>query len=127
MKRLTSKRDWIEAGKDLSHEYGYSHIWRRLKQIEDILGDTYDLDRLRELCKTVRAVADECPTIDPESLRPHGRWVCVNPTYGRYECSVCHAADEDCSDYYAAHNVTAQDFCPYCGAKMDGGETDEAK
>lgn len=67
------------------------------------------------------------PTIDPESLRPHGRWVCVNPAYGRYECSVCHAADEDCSDYYAAHNVTAQDFCPYCGAKMDGGETDEAK
>lgn len=49
MERLTSKRDWIEAGKDLSNEYGYSHIWRRLKQIEDILGDTYDLDRLREL------------------------------------------------------------------------------
>lgn len=49
MERLTSKKDWIEAGKDLSHEYGYSHIWRRLKQIEDILGDTYGLDRLREL------------------------------------------------------------------------------
>lgn len=49
MERLTSKRDWIEAEKDLSHEYGYSHIWRRLKQIEDILGDTYDLDRMREL------------------------------------------------------------------------------
>lgn len=48
MERLTSKRDWIEAGKDLSNEWGYSHIWRRLKQIEDILGDTYDLDRLRE-------------------------------------------------------------------------------
>ena len=49
MERLTSKRDWIEAGKDLSNEYGYSHIWRRLKQIEDILGDDYDLDRLMEL------------------------------------------------------------------------------
>lgn len=49
MERLTSKKDWIEAGKDLSHEYGYSHIWRRLKQIEDILSDDYDLDRLREL------------------------------------------------------------------------------
>lgn len=24
MERLTSKRDWIEAGKDLSNEYGYS-------------------------------------------------------------------------------------------------------
>ena len=51
MERLTSKRDWIEAGKDLSNEYGYSHIWRRLKQIEDILGDTYDLDRLRKLAE----------------------------------------------------------------------------
>lgn len=55
MKRLTSKRDWIEVGKDLSHEYGYSHIWRRLKQIEDILGDTYDLDRLRELVEADKA------------------------------------------------------------------------
>ena len=49
MKRLTSKRDWIEARKDLSNELGYSYIWQRLKQIEDILGDTYDLDRLQEL------------------------------------------------------------------------------
>ena len=62
---------------------------------------------------------DRMPTIDPESLRPHGRWVCVNLAYGRYECSVCHSADEDCSDYYGAHNVNTQDFCPYCGAKMD--------
>ena len=67
------------------------------------------------------------PDIDPGNLRPHGKWVCVNLAYGRDECSVCHTADEDCSDYYAAHNVTTQDFCPYCGAKMDGGETDEAK
>lgn len=65
---------------------------------------------------------DRMPSVDLESLRPHGMWVCVNPAYGRYECSVCHAADENCSDYYGAHNVTAQDFCPYCGAKMDGGE-----
>ena len=55
MKRLTSKRDWIEAGKDLSNEWGYSHIWRRLKQIEDILGDDYDLDRLRELVEADKA------------------------------------------------------------------------
>lgn len=70
---------------------------------------------------------DRMPTIDPESLRTHGRWVCVNLAFGRYECSVCHAADEDCSDYYGAHNVNTQDFCPYCGAKMDGGKTDDAK
>ena len=55
MERLTSKRDWIEAGKDLSHEYGYSHIWRRLKQVEDIIGDTYDLERLQELVEACKA------------------------------------------------------------------------
>ena len=54
MKRLTSKRDWIEAGKDLSNELGYSHIWRRLKQVEDILGDDYDLDRLRGIVEADR-------------------------------------------------------------------------
>lgn len=38
MDRLTSKRPWEEALKDLSHELGYSHIWKRLHEIEDILG-----------------------------------------------------------------------------------------
>ena len=27
-----------EALKDLPHELGYSHIWKRLREIEDILG-----------------------------------------------------------------------------------------
>lgn len=49
MDRLTSKRTWEEAGKELGQEYGYSHIWKRLNQIEDILGDTYDIDRLKAL------------------------------------------------------------------------------
>lgn len=48
MERLTSKRSWESASQDLWNEMGYSHIWRRLSAIEDILGDTYDLDRLRE-------------------------------------------------------------------------------
>lgn len=52
MKRLTSKRSWEEAKSDLKHEMGYSHIWKRLAEIENILGDDgddYDLDRLKEL------------------------------------------------------------------------------
>lgn len=82
MKRLTSKRDWIEAVKDLSHEYGYSHIWLRLKRIEDILGDTYDIDRLRELVeadkdgrvllKTNRA--RKCPKCGKTNLYPRIDW-----------------------------------------------------
>lgn len=49
MERLTSKRSWEAASKDLVQECGYSHIWKRLNLIEDILGDTYDLDRMMEL------------------------------------------------------------------------------
>lgn len=54
MDRLTSKRPWEEALKDLPHELGYSHIWKRLREIEDILGDDYDLGRLQELMEADR-------------------------------------------------------------------------
>ena len=49
MERLTLHRTWEKAREDLRNELGYKYIWVRLNQIEDILGDTYDLDRLREL------------------------------------------------------------------------------
>ena len=49
MERITSNRPWAEAQKNLSNEKGYSHIWTRLNAIENILGEDYDLNRLREL------------------------------------------------------------------------------
>lgn len=49
VERLTSKRNWEEAKSDLKHETGYSHIWKRLAEIENILGDDYDLEHLKEL------------------------------------------------------------------------------
>lgn len=47
MERLTSKRTREEV--DWVSEIGYKHIWERLNEIENILGDEYDLDRLKEL------------------------------------------------------------------------------
>ena len=55
MERITSKRSWDEAKEDLRNEMGYSHIWTRLNAIEDILGDDYDLDRLRERIRNITA------------------------------------------------------------------------
>ena len=49
----------------------------------------------------------------------HGKWIAVDHEYGTYMCSVCHTADSDCSDYYETHNVKEQDYCPYCGARLD--------
>ena len=51
----------------------------------------------------------------------HGRWIRINKLCGEYECSVCHGVDSNCSGYYGTHIVTEQNYCPFCGAKMDGG------
>ena len=60
------------------------------------------------------------PAADVAPVR-HGRWICIRKGYGEYECSVCHGMDSNCSDYYSDHVVTEQEYCPNCGAKMDGG------
>ena len=53
MKRLTDKTDYVLGV--------YSDMEERLMDIEDILGDEYDLDRLREL-----AQADKEDRVLPE-------------------------------------------------------------
>lgn len=70
-------------------------VWERLKEYED--------------------AADVAP------LR-HGRWICIREEHDEYECSVCGFVDSNCSGYYGSHDVTEQDYCPNCGAKMDGAE-----
>ena len=54
LERLTTNRPWETASGDLSNEKGYQWIWKRLNAIENILGDEYDLDRLRELAQADR-------------------------------------------------------------------------
>lgn len=51
MERLTGKRVWDEAKQDLMHEPGYKYVWERLNEIENMFGDEYDLDLIRELVK----------------------------------------------------------------------------
>ena len=58
------------------------------------------------------------PAADVAQVRL-GRWICINKSYGEYECSVCNGVDSNCSDYYGTHVVTEQEYCPNCGAKMD--------
>lgn len=55
MERLTTERSWEEAEDDLWNECGYSDIWKRLNEIENILGKEYDIDRLREMIEADRA------------------------------------------------------------------------
>lgn len=59
------------------------------------------------------------PGIDPESLRPHGMW---KVTHALIENAVCSNCGAHFQAYYAGYP-----YCPYCGAKMDGGKTYDAK
>ena len=63
-------------------------------------------------------ILNQFPAADVAPIR-HGRWIGIREGYGEYECSVCHGVDSNCSGYYGTHIVTEQNYCPFCGAKMD--------
>ena len=65
---------------------------------------------------------DEQPTIDPESLRPHGRWEKSEDGYcglALLECSLCRG---ECFDIDEDIELLNYRYCPNCGAKMDAEE-----
>lgn len=74
--------------------------------------------KMQELCKAVKGVADDCPTIDPKTLRPtaHIMRGFVQSTYDAGFCSNCKSCiDED----YGAALAKSYRYCPYCSARME--------
>ena len=68
---------------------------------------------------------DNTPTIEAEPVR-HGRWVPLSydgyadgyPVYDEWECSECHFACE-------GEGEPPLNYCPNCGAKMEGKNEDD--
>ena len=64
----------------------------------------------------------KCDLAEAEPVR-HGKWVPLSydgytngyPVYDEWECSECHFACE-------GEGEPPLNYCPYCGAKLDGGE-----
>lgn len=89
---------------------------------EALLQDIKKLDRVRNILSPVQHFLDvevfscinQSPAADVEEVK-HGRWI---EKIGRAMCSVC--ADE-CWSYSAME----YNYCPNCGAKMDGGKENE--
>lgn len=50
----------------------------------------------------------------------HGRWEPRTDAFGFVRCSVCH----DCNIYDDWPDGKKWNYCPNCGAKMDGGNAD---
>lgn len=68
-------------------------------------------------CKRVLAecLDNDAPTVDAIPV-VHGAWINIpdKPEWDQKACSVC-------GDYFCCQN----NFCPNCGAKMDGERRDE--
>lgn len=64
----------------------------------------------RRIVSDIRSIIEKAPTIDPDDLRPSGRWVPHDDEmFGiSVECSACHA--ETCG---------TSPYCPACGARME--------
>lgn len=88
------------------------------------------------LCKVVKAVAENCSTIDPETLRPKGRWEWKHWHKGGFHkytgvdaFGETHTVTVDerfeCDEPYCPkcgkwNESIYLNYCPNCGAKMEG-------
>lgn len=64
------------------------------------------------LKERLRRLLDSQPTVDAESVR-HGRWIEVDVGDCCYRCSECGFIRD-------AYLLDIGNYCPKCGAKMDG-------
>ena len=64
------------------------------------------------LKERLRRLLDSQPTVDAEPVR-HGRWIEVDVGDCCYRCSECGFIRD-------AYLLDISNYCPKCGAKMDG-------
>lgn len=62
------------------------------------------------------------PAADVAPVR-HGRWILEREPDGKPYCFHCSVCDDD---FHYIGITVAYDYCPNCGAKMDGGKNDAA-
>ena len=68
----------------------------------------------------VSGVINAEPTVDAVPVR-HGKWLCSDDMYETAVCSVCNF---DTGEPYECVKKS-WNFCPNCGAKMDGERKEE--
>ena len=92
--------------------------------IDDVvqdLNENHNSGITRNEYKRITAVLYEMPTIDAVPVK-HGEWIKYvddDPTFDYQKCSVCNEG-RPMENFYGL----PENYCPNCGAKMDGGEDD---
>lgn len=67
-----------------------------------------------------KCTIDSMPTLDYEPVR-HGEWIPQLFSYGTHKCSRCGWR----IPYSEDSTLDARNYCPNCGAKMDGKEHEQ--
>ena len=70
-------------------------------------------------CQCANDVITRIPAADVAEVR-HGRWILEREPDGTPYCFHCSVCD---NDFHHIGIMTATDYCPHCGARMD--EEDE--
>nr|DAF99036.1 MAG TPA: zinc-ribbon domain protein [Siphoviridae sp. ctDmR33] len=85
---------------------------------DNVLGAVF-LDGMTTIKELIK-YTDDLPAADVTPVK-HGTWEKTN-TDGFLRCSVCH----DCyiEEIWLDGEKERWNFCPHCGAKMDGGDDD---
>lgn len=79
-----------------------------LRMVGDIHGWGEFFDGIRSGYQSAADRLDTMPTVEE---RKHGHWVRHNDIIACSECIF---------DMYFDENIAELNYCPYCGAKMDG-------
>ena len=92
----------------------------------DIECDAVTEALLRCAFKTRQDVQDFLDNIPTADVTPvvHGHWIWHEEEF-EYECSVCHCRfDYNHTFEIFDHGFQYANYCPNCGAKMNGGKKD---
>ena len=98
----------------------------------DLIDRNALLNRYQEICNGTACM--DCPfnkdgcafeklilesaVVDAKPIR-HGKWYWDNYFYD-WTCSECHKCADHCPNKEDAYAKPNFDYCPHCGAKMDG-------
>lgn len=91
------KSPWYNAGKELDRNFPYPHLEYIARKEAVIV--------IRDLCIKQEPTVDAMPVV-------HGHWI-VGEMQPHMTCSVC-------EHWFSLYQPT--NYCPNCGAKMDGDE-----
>lgn len=95
--------------------------FNRKSDIATVLFDSDTSEAFLMFCKVADAI-DSLPIIDAEQVR-HGRWIAHLTELCWDVCSVCGTGCKRREEDNGADVEYNYHFCPWCGARMDGGET----